>query len=94
MMQKPTYRTSKRALWLSSALAWLVILILAIGAARGSDQAVAFANIAVPSMVVLILGILGIHRGGGSLDMYTLHKYNARDQPDAQDPAGSPGGQT
>lgn len=80
-MEKPSYKTSKAALWLSSACAWLVIFVLAAGAAIfKSDQAVAFGNITVPSMVVLILGILGIHRGGGSIDMRTALKY-ARDQP-------------
>ncbi|SOC83103.1 hypothetical protein SAMN05421890_1548 [Ensifer adhaerens] len=80
-MEKPRYSTSKAALWLSSACAWLVIFVLAAGAAIfKSEQAVAFGNITVPSMVGLILGILGIHRIGGSFDMRNALKY-ARDQP-------------
>ncbi len=81
MSQRPSYSTSKRHLWLSSFLAWAVILILAIGAVLGSEQAVAFGNIALPSMVALIVALLGIHRGFGSLDMKTMG-YQARDQPE------------
>lgn len=66
-MQKPSYSTSKRALWLSSIMAWAVIVILAIGAAW-NDKATEFGTIAVPSMVALIAALLGIHRGFGSMD--------------------------
>lgn len=67
--KKPTYRTSKKALWISSALAWLVILALVIGALMDAPQAVPMAEIAVPSLVVLIAALLGVHRGFGSLDL-------------------------
>lgn len=67
-MNKPSYSTSRRYLWISFALSWSVILVLAIGAIRGSDQAVAFGAIAVPAMVALIAAILGIHRFAGSMD--------------------------
>lgn len=90
LMQKPSYSTSKRALWLSSVMAWIVILILAVGAAMGG-RAVEFGTIAVPSMVALIAALLGIHRGFGSLDfrasrdqspdMPSPPPYNARDEP-------------
>lgn len=94
-MEKPRYSTSKAALWLSSACAWLVIFVLAAGAAIfKSEQAVAFGNITVPSMVALILGILGIHRTSGSVDMRNALKY-ARDQPGpATSEAATDGGQT
>lgn len=83
-MQKPSYSTSKRALWLSSIMAWIVILILAVGAAM-AGKAVEFGTIAVPSMVALIAALLGIHRGFGSLDF----RATARDQtPDT--PAAPP----
>lgn len=82
-MKKPTYGTSKRHLWLSSFLAWAVILLLAVGAVLGSEQAVAFGNIALPSMVALIVALLGIHRGFGSMDMKTMG-YQARDQPEGE----------
>lgn len=71
MLVKPSYSTSRLYLWISFALAWLVILLLSIGAVRGSEQAVAFGATAVPSMVLLIASILGIHRGFGSVDMKT-----------------------
>jgi peptidoglycan/LPS O-acetylase OafA/YrhL len=66
-MSKPSYSTSKQHLWLSSIMAWAVIVILAIGAAI-NGQATEFGTIAVPSMVALIAALLGIHRGFGSLD--------------------------
>jgi hypothetical protein len=87
-MQRPTYSTTKRAIWLNCFMAWLVIVLLAFGAVWGSDQAVAFANIALPSMVLLIGGTLGIHRHYGSKDFAASHErgeplppYQARDQP-------------
>lgn len=88
-MQRPTYSTTKRALWLNCVLAWAVIILLAAGAVYGSDQAVALANIALPSMVMLIGGTLGIHRHYGSKDFAASQErpdeppppYQARDQP-------------
>lgn len=71
-MEKPSYGTSKKHLWLSSSMAWLVILVLAAGAVMGSEQAVSFGTVAVPSMVALIAALLGIHRGFGSVDMKTM----------------------
>lgn len=68
-MEKPSYTTSKRQLWLNSIMAWAVIIILACGSVAGSEQAVAFGTVALPSMVVLIGGMLGIHRHYGSRDM-------------------------
>ncbi|CAD7055367.1 NAD(P)+ transhydrogenase beta chain [Pseudorhizobium halotolerans] len=87
-MQKPSYRTSKLAIWLSSFLAWLVILALTAGAVA-SGQVIAFAQIALPMMVGLIAVMLGIHRGLGSLDMWTMTRspalpsssYHPRDDP-------------
>lgn len=67
-MQKPSYRTSKQQLWVTSGLSWVIIFILAIGAVV-QGQAVAFATIAIPSLVFLIGGSLGIHRHYGSKDM-------------------------
>lgn len=85
---RPTYSTTKRALWINCALAWVVIILLALGAIYGSEQAVAFANIALPSMVLLIGGTLGIHRHYGSKDFAASQErgdprppYNPRDQP-------------
>lgn len=71
-LQKPSYSTSKRALWLSSGLAWLVIVSLVGGALAGQRLAVDMAAIVVPSMVLLIVAILGVHRGFGSVDMRSM----------------------
>lgn len=68
MMKEPSYRSTRRYLWVSAGMAWLIILILAVASAFGSEQAVAFGTVAVPSMVGVIVGILGVHRGFGSLD--------------------------
>jgi hypothetical protein len=86
-MQKPSYSTTKRTLWLSSAMAWLVILILAVGSAW-TGQAVEFGTIAVPSMVMIILGVLGIHRGFGSVDMHLMTRGAKPDPPAEEPPAG------
>jgi len=89
-LQKPSYSTSKKALWLSSIMAWIVILALT-GGAIWTNQIAAFSAIALPMMVGLIAVMLGIHRGLGSLDMWTMMRspavppstppYNQRDEP-------------
>lgn len=93
-MQKPSYSTSKQMLWISLAMAWAIMLTLTIGAAM-HGQAVEFGTIAVPSMVGLIVAMLGIHRGFGSLDFRVSREapgtpvhpsYQSRDDP-------APGGQ-
>ncbi|WP_433848551.1 NAD(P)+ transhydrogenase beta chain [Brucella pseudogrignonensis] len=67
-IKEPSYRSSRRYLWGSFYLAWLVIIGTGIAAALGSEQAVAFSHVAVPSMMTLIVGVLGIHRFSGSMD--------------------------
>lgn len=67
-IKEPSYRSTRRYLWGSFYLAWSVIVILVGAAALGSEQAVAIAPIVVPSMVTLIVGVLGVHRGFGSVD--------------------------
>ncbi|MGE6739767.1 NAD(P)+ transhydrogenase beta chain [Allorhizobium pseudoryzae] len=89
-MQKPSYSTSKQMLWISLAMAWAVMLTLTIGAAL-NGQTVEFGTIAVPSMVGLIVAMLGIHRGFGSLDFRAARDvapeatspppYHSRDKP-------------
>lgn len=81
-MDKPSYSTSKRYLWVSMFMAWAVILILAAGSAL-DGKTVEFGTIAVPSMVAVIVSILGIHRGLGSLDMMTAAKGGKADPPEA-----------
>ncbi len=77
-MEKPTYETSKKAIWFSMFMAWLVIVLVVGGALIGSRQIAALAPIALPSMVGLIVGLLGLHRGFGSLDMRTISKQARR----------------
>lgn len=72
---KPAYSTSKRALWLSSGLAWGVIVALVAGALVGQREAVGMASIVVPSMVLLIASMLGLHRFFGSMDMRTMASH-------------------
>lgn len=75
MIKKPSYSTTKLALWLSSAAAWSVIFLLLIAAtAFRSQEAVALVPSVMPFMVGMIVAILGIHRGFGSLDMYSITK--------------------
>ncbi|XHE13661.1 NAD(P)+ transhydrogenase beta chain [Agrobacterium deltaense] len=68
MKAKPSYRMSKRQIWISFWLAWLVILLLVWKGVNGSPEAVALAGTVVPSMMVMIAALLGIHRGFGSVD--------------------------
>lgn len=75
-VEKPSYATSRQAMWISSALAWGVIFAVVIGAIRGSDQAASVAGVAIPSMCMLIAGMLGIHRHYGSRDMETIASQN------------------
>lgn len=67
-IKEPSYRSSRRFLWWSFYLAWLVIIGTGIAAAFGSEQAVAFGSVAVPSMVGILIGVLGVHRFSGSMD--------------------------
>ena len=84
-MEKPSYRSSRRFIWVNVALAWLVILILCSSAALGKTTAVDIATIALPSMVAIVVGSFSVHRGFGSLDMRTMGLANSRGTP----PAGS-----
>lgn len=72
-LEKPTYGTSKRALWMSGGAAWLAILVIVgAGAVWNSPGALALAPTVIPAMVMLIVALLGVHRGFGSLDMRTM----------------------
>lgn len=68
-MEKPGYTLTRRAFWVAFVLAWGTIGAIVAGAIAGSDQAVAIAPVIVPSMVLLICTLLGIHRGFGSMDL-------------------------
>lgn len=80
MSERPTYRTTKRQIACSTACAWAVILMITAGAMFGIREAVDLASIVVPSMVLLISGLVGIHRLTGSMD------YRAAQEAE---PAGS-----
>ncbi|MGD9476128.1 NAD(P)+ transhydrogenase beta chain [Shinella sp. G-2] len=85
MTPRPSYRTTKRQIAFNTASAWIVILLVCAGAVSGVQQAVDIASIVVPSMVMLIAALLGIHRVTGSMDYRAAqeHAGEAADQPGA-----------
>lgn len=97
-MEKPRYSASKRMIYGSLVAAWGLIYMLAYAAAfRKSEEATGFASLVVPLSFGLIVALLGVHRGFGSLDMRTQLKHGplARDQPTLPSPeAETDGGQT
>lgn len=90
-MKKPSYRTSKAQLWVSFWFAWSVIVGIVWAGLEGSENAVALANIVIPSMILLIAAMLGIHRFAGAMDFANTMRadsvlpspppYNSRDEP-------------
>lgn len=86
---RPAYRTSKQALWASMVLAWVVILALTVGAVAGVETAVAFGAVALPSMVAMIVAILGLHRAFGSLDYRAAAQASRAYDPRADPEAGA-----
>ncbi|MCZ7933538.1 NAD(P)+ transhydrogenase beta chain [Agrobacterium leguminum] len=90
-MKKPSYRTSKAQLWFSFWFAWSVIVGIVWAGLDGSENAVALANIVIPSMILLIAAMLGIHRFAGAMDFANAQRadsvlpssppYNPRDVP-------------
>lgn len=92
MTDRPSYRTSKRQIWMTFTFAWLVIFIIVVAGVSGKKEAVDLASVIVPSLVLLIAAMLGIHRYTGSLDFQAAQEraaeeqaetssYDARDQP-------------
>lgn len=71
-LQKPSYSTSKTAMWISGACAWSLVFIVVVGGVGGSTGALALAPTVIPAMVALIVALLGVHRAFGSLDMRTI----------------------
>lgn len=76
MSERPSYRTTKRQIAYSTACAWVIIFMITSGAILGVREAVDLASIVVPSMVLLISGLVGIHRVTGSMD-YRAAQENA-----------------
>jgi uncharacterized membrane protein YhaH (DUF805 family) len=84
-MQKPTYRLTRQAFWASFWLSWGIIVALVAGGLSGLPQAEPIAAIALPSLVLLIAAMLGIHRFAGSADMRTLAEAGAGAEPMRED---------
>ncbi|MDH0908834.1 NAD(P)+ transhydrogenase beta chain [Rhizobium pusense] len=90
-MKKPSYRTSKVQLWVSFWFAWSIIVGIVWSGLEGSENAVVLANIVIPSMILLIAAMLGIHRFAGAMDFANAQRaesvlpssppYNPRDVP-------------
>jgi hypothetical protein len=72
MLRKPAYRLSRLAFWWSFVLAWGVILAIVAGALAGWHDAVEIGRITIPSMVIMIAALLGIHRAFGAMDLRAL----------------------
>ncbi|WP_246786307.1 hypothetical protein [Bartonella taylorii] len=73
---KPSYRGSRLYLWWSFWFAWGVIFLLICGGLWGAPRIVDMAGISIPSMVAIIVGNLGVHRGFGSLDFSNRKSEN------------------
>ncbi len=94
MIQKPSYGTTKTQMRWAFALAWMTIETLILGALSGIHYAVELAPIVIPSMILLIAAMLGIHRYTGSLDFRAAQDlaaqvpssppYNPRDDPESE----------
>ncbi|MCD2176462.1 hypothetical protein [Rhizobium sp. C1] len=101
-MEKPRYSASKRMIYGSLVAAWGLVYLLAYGAifrpqTETSVAFTSFASLVIPLTFALIVALLGVHRGFGSLDMRTQLKHGplARDQPALPSPeAATDGGQT
>ncbi|TAV99974.1 NAD(P)+ transhydrogenase beta chain [Rhizobium ruizarguesonis] len=65
---KPGYTLSRRQLWFSFWLAWLTIGAIVACGLMGAASAVELAPIVIPSMIMLIAAMLGIHRFAGAMD--------------------------
>ena len=83
------YRLSKRAFWLSFWFSWVVAFILLFAGLFGPEdiraQAATMAPIYMPSMVLVILGVLGIHRLSGSSDLRSQLEYRSAEAPEGED---------
>ena len=84
---KPTYSTTRMSMKLNTALAWLTILAIVAAGLAGRDQAVQLASIVVPSMILLIASLLGIHRFSGAMDLRSQAMISGHDDPDPEDEA-------
>lgn len=90
--KKPGYSTSRQQMWFAFWLAWAVILSIVAGGLMGKEKAVDLASIVVPSMVVLIGSMLGIHRFSGAMDFRSAALAASR-PPAPYDPRADPADQ-
>lgn len=89
-LQKPSYSTSKTALWVSGACAWALVFIVVVAGVMGSGGALALAPTVIPSMVALIVALLGVHRAFGSIDMRTIASRRRAFRPHRREPEEGP----
>lgn len=90
-MQKPRYSLTRQAFWVSFVFAWFTILVIVVGGLAGRPQAVELAGLTIPSMVILIASLLGIHRAFGSADFRAAANAVADNPP--YDPRADPAGE-
>ena len=80
---KPGYSLTRSAFWLSFWFSWgVAVTLLATGLYGGEAQraqALALAPIYVPSMVLLIAALLGIHRALGAADLRAIVSQQAQE---------------
>ncbi|MBB4122932.1 NAD(P)+ transhydrogenase beta chain [Martelella radicis] len=74
MIRKPQYKSSKLYIGASLGCAWLVIFVIVVAAVQTPNGTMTLITTVIPTMVGVILALLGIHRGFGSLDMRTIAK--------------------
>ncbi|PRA87939.1 NAD(P)+ transhydrogenase beta chain [Ochrobactrum sp. MYb29] len=86
-MKEPSYRSTRLYLWVNAGAAWLLLFVLGVGAVFGSAQAVEYAKIAMLPLTTLIVGVLSVHRGFGSMDFWA----QARAKPTETDEVGRTG---
>jgi len=88
MSDRPSYRTTKKQIAYSTACAWVIIFMITAGALLGIREALDLASIVVPSMVLLISGLVGIHRLTGSMDYRAAQEREADGLPGATPGSG------
>lgn len=89
---QPRYSTSRRQLWLSFWFGWATIIAIVASGLTGSPRAVELAPVVIPSMMLLIAAMLGIHRFSGSLDFAASSAANASALPNSYNPRDDPAG--
>lgn len=80
-MKKPGYSLTRHAFlvsfWFAWAALWLMLIVGIFGQEDQKAAVQAIAPIFTPSMVLMVAGLLGIHRAFGSVDMRTAASMKA-----------------